>query len=60
MPSGTFEAAFAGAAVSRRGMDQRARCRGTCREVRRLMLLRGDKGLHGAGGAGERKEPGPI
>ena len=25
-----------------RGRDQRARCRGTCRKVRGLMLLRGD------------------
>lgn len=60
MPSGLSRLAFAGAAVDSRGMDQRARCRGTCRKVRGLMLLRGDKGLDGAGGGGGREELGPI
>lgn len=46
------ELAFSGAAVGSRRMDQRAGCRGTCREVRGLMLLRGDKGQYGAGGGG--------
>lgn len=55
-----FEPAFAGAAVGSRGMGQRDRCRGTCSEVRGLMLLRGDKGLHGAGGGEGREELGPI
>lgn len=51
---------FAGAALGSRRMDERARCRGTSREVRGLMPLKGDKDQHGAGRRWGRKELGSF
>lgn len=45
----------AGAAAGSSRMEQRAGCKGTSREVRGLMYLKGDKDLRGTGGLGEER-----
>lgn len=45
----------AGAAAGSRRMEPRAGCKGTSREARELMYLKGDKDLRGIRGAGGGK-----
>lgn len=51
---------LAGAAAGSSRMERRAGCKGTSREVRGLMYLKGDKDLRETREAGGRKELRPI